>query len=48
MQFANNLMLFKVTGFFVEEFYILAENEQEAEEKAKRLLTFQVEECKVV
>jgi len=47
MQFANNLKLYRVTGFFISEFYLLAASQEKAEEEVKEALTFQVEECTV-
>ena len=47
MQFANNLKLYQVTGFFIAEFYLLASSQEKAEEEVKAALTiYQVEECK--
>jgi hypothetical protein len=51
MQFANNLKLYRVTGFFISEFYLLASSQEKAEEEVKEALTkealaIQVEECK--
>ena len=46
MQFANNLKLYRVTGFFISEFYLLASSQEKAEEEVKKALTIhQVEEC---
>jgi len=46
MKLANNLRLYRVTGFFISEFYLLASNQENAEEEVKKALTFhQVEEC---
>jgi len=48
MQFANNLKLYRVTGFFVSEFYLLASSQENAEEEVKAALTiYQIEECTV-
>jgi hypothetical protein len=51
MQFANNLKLYRVTGFFISEFYLLASSQENAEEEvkealAKEALALRVEECK--
>jgi len=47
MQFANNLKLYKVTGFFIAEFYLLASSQGNAEEEVKAALSiYQIEECK--
>jgi len=40
-----NLKLYRVKGFFVSEFYLLAESPEQAEARAKKSLTFTVEEC---
>jgi len=50
MQFANNLKLYRVTGFFISEFYLLASSQEKAEEEvkealAKEALALRVEEC---
>jgi len=47
MKLANNLKLYRVTGFFISEFYLLASSQEKAEEEVKEALTFQVEECTV-
>jgi len=51
MQFANNLKLYRVTGFFISEFYLLASSQEQAEEEVKAALAneafaLRVEECK--
>lgn len=42
-----NLKLYRIKGkgLYVSDFYLLAENQVEAEEQAQQLLTFTVEEC---
>jgi len=45
MQNAFNLKLYRVTGFFISEFYLLALSQENAEEEVKKALTFQIEEC---
>jgi hypothetical protein len=39
------LKLYRIKGFFVSDFYVLAENQAQAEERAQQSLTFTVEEC---
>jgi len=36
MQYANNLKLYRVKGFFVSEFYLLASSKKEARKEAKK------------
>ncbi len=47
MQLPDNLKLYKVQGFFVTEFYLLASSLEKAQREAQEALTFRVEECSV-
>jgi len=40
-----SLKLYRVKGFFVTEFYLLASSQEKATEEARNALTFTVEEC---
>jgi len=44
---ANDLKLFKISGFFVKDFYLIATDEEQAGQEARRALLFRVTECKV-
>jgi hypothetical protein len=39
--------LFKVSGMYVKDFYLVAHDEEEAAQDAKRGLAFRVTECKL-
>jgi hypothetical protein len=46
-QEVGNLKLFKVSGFYVKDFYLLAIDEEQAGQEARGALTFRITECKV-
>lgn len=39
--------LYKVSGFYVKDFFLIATDEEQAGQEAKRALSFRVTECKV-
>jgi len=43
---ANDLKLFKISGFFVKDFYLIATDEEQAGQEARRALSFRITECK--
>jgi len=46
-QKADDLKLFKVSGFYVKDFYLIAKDEEQAGQEARQALSFRVTECKV-
>jgi len=44
---ADDLKLFKVSGFYVKDFYLIAKDEEEATQEARGALTFKIVECEV-
>jgi len=44
---ATDLKLFKVSGFFVKDFYLIATDEEQAGQEARRALSFRITECEV-
>jgi len=43
----DDLKLFKVSGFFVKDFYLLAKDGEEATQEARGALAFKIVECEV-
>lgn len=45
MRLLGKLKLYKVKGFFIHDFYLLASSQEQAEKEARKALTFRVEVC---